>query len=70
MRFRISRSIANPESGFLNLNPDFPIEPTLKFSNHNVPCLTPKVLRNHCFQFLLGITVVLREIEDYGYAKF
>ena len=30
----------------------------------------PKSFRNHCFQFLLGITVVLREIEDKGYAKF
>ena len=28
--FRISRSIANPKSGFENLNPDFPIERTLK----------------------------------------
>ena len=26
-------------------------------------------LHNHCFQFLLGITVVPREIEDNGYAK-
>ena len=26
---------------------------------------------NHCFQFLLGITLIPREIEDnYGYAKF
>ena len=24
----------------------------------------------HCFQFLLGITVVPREIENNGYAKF
>ena len=32
--------------------------------------LPPKKLHNHCFQFLLGITVVLREIEDNGYAKF
>ena len=30
----------------------------------------PKKLHNYCFQFLLGITVVLREIEDNGYAKF
>ena len=26
-------------------------------------------LHNHCFEFLLGITVVPREIEDNGYAK-
>ena len=30
----------------------------------------PRILHNHCFQFLLGTTVVLREIEDNGYAKF
>ena len=28
----------------------------------------PQILHNHCFQFLLGITVVRREIEDNGYA--
>ena len=28
IRFRISRSIANPKSGFQNLNPDFPIKGT------------------------------------------
>ena len=26
-------------------------------------------MHNHCFQFLLDITVVSREIEDTGYAK-
>ena len=29
-----------------------------------------KKIHNHCFQFLLGITVVPREIQDNGYAKF
>ena len=38
--------------------------------DHNAPCLPPKILHNHCFQFLLGITVVPREIQDNGYAKF
>ena len=38
--------------------------------DHNASCLPPKILRNHCFQFLLGIIVVPREIEDNGYAKF
>ena len=33
-------------------------------------CLPHKILHNHCFQFLLGITVVLREIQNNGYAKF
>ena len=29
----------------------------------------PQILHNDCFQFLLGITVVPREIEDDAYAK-
>ena len=29
-----------------------------------------KKLHDPCFQFLLGITVVPREIQDNGYAKF
>ena len=36
--------------------------------DHNAPSLLPKILHNCCFQFLLGITVVRREIEDNGYA--
>ena len=32
--------------------------------------LAPKILHNHCFQFLLSITVIPREIEHNGYAKF
>ena len=31
---------------------------------------TPKTLHNYCLQFLLGITVVPRKIEDNCYAKF
>ena len=42
--------------------------------DHNASCLPPplppQILHNHCFQFLLGITVVPREIQDNGYAKF
>ena len=46
--------------------------------DHNASCLppppppppAPQILHNHCFQFLLGITVVPREIQDNGYAKF
>ena len=30
----------------------------------------PKSLHDHCSQFLLGITVVPREIQDNGYEKF
>ena len=33
-------------------------------------CLSAKILHNHCFQVLLGITVVPREIKDNGSAKF
>ena len=29
-----------------------------------------KKLHNHCFQFLLGITVIPSKIEDNGYVKF
>jgi len=37
--------------------------------DHNEPCLTLRILHNYCFQFLQGITVVPREIENNGYAK-
>ena len=37
--------------------------------DHNAPCLLPKILHIRCFQFLLGITVVPREIHDNSYAK-
>ena len=36
----------------------------------NAPYLTPKILHNLCFSFLLGITAVPREIENNAYAKF
>ena len=46
--------------------------------DRSAPCFPPppspppqkKNLHIHCFQFLLGITVVPREIEDNGYAQF
>ena len=37
--------------------------------DHNAPCLPRGVLHNHCFQYLLGITVVPGQIEDEGYAE-
>ena len=44
--------------------------------DHDAPCLPPpppyhptQILHNHCFQFLRGITVVPREIQDNGYAE-
>ena len=38
--------------------------------DHKAPCLPPKILHNYCVQFLLGNTVVPREIEDNGYTIF
>ena len=38
-------------------------------TNHNASCLPPKFCITDCFQFLLGITPVQREIKDKGYAK-
>ena len=39
--------------------------------DHNASCLPPppQILHNHCFQFLLGITLVPKEIENNGYTK-
>ena len=34
------------------------------------PCLAPQIFHTHCFQFLLGITVALREIKNNGCEKF
>ena len=50
--------------------------PKIKFTiryfhiDHNAPSLPSKILLNFCFQFLLGITVVPREIKDIRYATF
>ena len=39
--------------------------------SHNAPYLPPPLnLHNLCFSFLLGITAVLREIENNAFAKF
>ena len=38
--------------------------------SHNAPYLPSKILHNFCFSFLLGITAVLREIENKPYSKF
>ena len=38
--------------------------------DHNAACLRPRILHNHCFQSLLGITVIPRDFQDNGYAKF
>ena len=36
----------------------------------HAPLFTPQILHNHCFQFLLGNTVVFREVEDHGHIIF
>ena len=40
------------------------------YIDHNAPCLPPRILHKNCFQFLLGITVVSREIKNDSYAFF
>ena len=37
---------------------------------HNTPCLYPKILHKHCFQFLLGFTMIPRENKNKAYSKF
>ena len=37
---------------------------------HLVPPPAKKRLHNHCFQFLMGIIDIPREIKDNCYAKF
>ena len=39
-------------------------------NSHNAPYLPLKILHNLCFSFLLGITVVPREIKNNAYANF
>ena len=38
--------------------------------SHNTLCLSPQILHKHCFQFLLGLTMVPRENKNNAYAKF
>ena len=37
---------------------------------HNILCLSPQILHKHCFQFLLGHTMVPRENKNNAYANF
>ena len=37
---------------------------------HNTFCLSPQILHKHCFQFLLGLTMVPTENRNNAYAKF
>ena len=62
-------------SGKLNIqlppNTPLPTRPIRHLHiSHNAPYLPPLNLHNLCFSFLLGITAVLREIENNAYAKF
>ena len=38
--------------------------------NHNASCLVKECLNNYCFQFLLDISVVPRQVEENGYSRF
>ena len=38
--------------------------------SHNTPCLPPKILHKHWFQFLLGRLKHQGELKNKGYAKF
>ena len=42
---------------------------SVRYIDHNAPRLHSKILNNLCFLFLLGITVVPREIKDNGLCK-
>ena len=37
---------------------------------YNTLCCPSKIVHKHCFQFLLGLTIASREIENNSYAKF
>jgi len=37
---------------------------------HNALCLSPQILHKHCFQFLLGIRIIIRENKNNVYADF
>ena len=37
---------------------------------HNNLCLSLQILHKHCFQFLLGLTMVPRENKNNAHAKF
>ena len=37
---------------------------------HNTLSLSPQILHKHCFQFLLGLTMVPKENENNDYVKF
>ena len=52
-----------PPPSILPLN-----RPVSKYHN-TLCCPPPQILYKHCFQFLLGIAVASREIENNSYAK-
>lgn len=64
------RGLTHNESPKINESGNFPPFTIPHFHiNHNAPCLPRRILHNHCFQYLLGITVVPGQIEVKGYAE-
>ena len=57
----LSKSYANEEN--CRLNQTFPPRPLIHLVN-------AQILHHYCFQFLTFFTLVPREIENNGYAKF
>ena len=61
-------------TGAVFLKMDAGPKPWGRASLLHLDCLAPKILRNHFFQFLLGITVIPREIKKEikknGHAEF
>ena len=62
---KFSPALRSPLLNQQGTHPDFPVDCLLIkidhfHRDHNAPCLSPKLLHNHCFQFLLRI----------DYAKF
>ena len=45
----------------------YPIGHSEKY--HNTICLSPQILHKHCYQFLLGLTMVPRENKNNAYVK-
>ena len=62
-----SRQLCKPETQSKNKN-NTTIGHFEKY--HNTLCLSPQILHKHCFQFLLGLTMVPRENKNNAYPKF
>ena len=60
---------ARPLAFLSRLKLPFPSLSNACHAGYNTPCLLPQIFYNLCFQFLLDITVVPREVEENAYAK-